>query len=107
MSFGIVGLGFVPTLAIALPVLFLIGIGTMALLGATNTLIQMLAPDEVRGRALAVYTMIAIGVVPAGSLVDGAIAAAIGLHQMFVLSGALCALTFLIVWFLHPKIRTV
>jgi MFS family permease len=107
MSFGIVGLGFVPTLAIALPVLFLIGIGTMALLGATNTLIQMLAPDEVRGRALAVYTMIAIGVVPAGSLVDGAIAAAIGLHQMFVLSGTLCALTFLIVWFLHPKIRTV
>ena len=107
MSFGIVGLGFVPTLAIALPVLFLIGIGTLALLGATNTLIQMLSPDEVRGRALAVYTMIAIGVVPAGSLVDGAIAAAIGLHQMFVLSGTLCALTFLIVWFLHPKIRTV
>ena len=50
------------------------------MLGATNTLIQMLSPDDVRGRALSVYTMIAIGVVPLGSLVDGAIAAAIGLR---------------------------
>lgn len=106
MSGGIAALGAVPSLAVALPVLFLTGIGTMSLLGATNTLIQMLAPDELRGRALSVYTMIAIGVVPAGSLVDGAIAAAIGLHQMFVLSGALCAATFLAVWLLRPNVRT-
>jgi predicted MFS family arabinose efflux permease len=107
MSCGVIGLGFVPSMALTLPVLFLIGLGTMALLGATNTLIQMLAPDELRGRALAVYTMIAIGVVPAGSLVDGAIAAAIGLHNMFLLAGALCTTTFLIVWLLRPIVRTV
>ena len=57
--------GFVPSLQMALGVLFAIGVGTMAMMGATNTLIQMLSPDEVRGRALSVYTMIAIGVVPA------------------------------------------
>ena len=83
--------GFVPTLAFALPVLFAIGVGTMALLGATNTLIQTLSPDDVRGRALSVYTMIAIGVVPLGALVDGAIASAIGLRATFVLAGAVCA----------------
>jgi MFS family permease len=107
MSCGIIVLGFAPTLVLTLPVLFLIGVGTMALLGATNTLIQMLSPDEVRGRALAVYTMIAIGVVPAGSLIDGAIAALIGLHEMFALSGALCVVTFLAIWFLKPQVRTV
>lgn len=107
MSCGIVALAFVPTLGAMLPVLFLTGVGTMALLGATNTLIQTLSPDDLRGRALAVYTMIAIGVVPAGSLVDGAIAAAIGLHEMFALAGALCALTFLGVWLLRPAIRAV
>jgi MFS family permease len=105
MSFGIVALGFVPNLAIALPVLFVTGVGTMTLLGTTNTLIQMLSPDQVRGRALAVYTMIAIGIVPLGSLVDGALAAAIGLHEMFVLSGALCVLTFAAVWLLEPSVR--
>ncbi|HVA34242.1 MAG TPA: MFS transporter [Candidatus Baltobacteraceae bacterium] len=107
MSGGVLILGFVPTLGIMLPVLFAVGVGTMALLGATNTLIQMLSPDEVRGRALAVYTMIAIGVVPAGSLVDGAIAAVIGLHEMFVLAGAVCIAVVAAIWFLRPVVRTV
>lgn len=106
-SCGVLALGLVPSIGIALPVLFAIGVGTMALLGATNTLIQTLSPEEVRGRALAVYTMIAIGVVPGGSLVDGAIAAAIGLHAMFLFAGALCAAFFLWIWFFRPVVRTV
>jgi MFS family permease len=107
MSCGVLLLGIVPTLALALPLLFAIGVGTMTLLGATNTLIQTLAPDDVRGRALAVYTMIAIGVVPAGSLLDGAIAAALGVYAMFVLAGALCAAVFLAIWAFRPLVRTV
>jgi len=107
MSAGVFLLGLVPTLGLTLPLLCAIGVGTMSLLGATNTLIQTLAPDEVRGRALAVYTMIAIGVVPGGSLVDGAIAAAIGLHAMFVLAGGICAAVFLGIWVLRPLVRTV
>jgi MFS family permease len=107
MSCGIVALGVAPNLWVTLPILFLTGVGTMTLLGATNTLIQTLSPDDVRGRAMAVYTMIAIGVVPAGSLVDGAIAAAIGVHEMFVLAGILCATTFVAIWVLCPKVRTV
>lgn len=107
MSSGIAALAFVPALWLTLPVLFVTGVGTMTLLGATNTLIQVLSPDELRGRALSVYTMIALGVVPAGSLVDGAIAAAIGLHQMFFLAGILCAATFVAVWLLRPNVRAV
>ena len=38
MSAGVFALAFVPTLALALPVLFAIGVGTLASLGATNTL---------------------------------------------------------------------
>ena len=106
-SCGVLALAFVPTLAVMLPVLFLTGVGTMTLLGATNTLFQTLSPDELRGRALAVYTMIAIGFVPAGSLVDGALAALVGLHEMFALAGALCALTFLAIWFSQPAVRGV
>ncbi|MBV8148463.1 MAG: MFS transporter [Candidatus Eremiobacteraeota bacterium] len=107
MSFGVLLLGIVPSLALALPLLFATGVGTMALLGATNTLIQTLAPDDVRGRALAVYTMIAIGVVPGGSLLDGAIAAVAGVHAMFAIAGGLCAVVFLAIWFFRPIVRTV
>jgi MFS family permease len=107
MSCGVVVLGLAPSLGVALPLLFAIGLGTMALLGATNTMIQTLTPDEVRGRALSVYTMIAIGVVPGGSLIDGAIASAVGLHVMFAIAGAICAALFLGIWFLRPIVRTV
>ncbi|MGA8576075.1 MAG: MFS transporter [Candidatus Cybelea sp.] len=107
MSAGVLALGFVPTLAFALPVLFVAGIGTLALLGVTNTLIQMLSPDDVRGRALSIYTMIAIGVVPLGALFDGAIATAIGLRATFVLAGGICVVLFLGTWVLRPIVRTV
>jgi predicted MFS family arabinose efflux permease len=107
MSTGVLALGIVTKLIPALPILLIIGVGTMALLGATNTLIQILSPDEVRGRAISVYTMIAIGIVPLGSFVDGTIAAAIGLQHLFILSGTICLLTFLTIWILKPKVRTV
>ncbi len=107
MSFGVLALAFVPTVAVSVPVLFAIGVGTLASLGVTNTLIQVLSPDDVRGRALAVYTMIAIGVVPLGSLVDGAIAAAIGLRATFALAGSVCIVMFLLIWFLRPAVRNV
>ena len=107
MSLGVLALAFVPTLASTLPILFVVGVGTLASMGATNTLLQVLSPDQVRGRALAVYTMIAIGVVPLGSLVDGAIAAAIGLRPMFALAGTICTLMFLAIWFFRPAVRKV
>lgn len=107
MSAGIFTLAFAPRLLLALPVLFGIGVGTLAFLGATNTLIQTLSPDEVRGRALSVYTMIAIGIVPLGALVDGAIASAIGLRATFALAGALCVGLFAGIWLFRPAVRTV
>jgi MFS family permease len=107
MSIAVLGLGLVPSLAFALPLLFAAGVGTLASLGATNTLIQTLSPDDVRGRALSIYTMIAIGIVPLGALVDGAIATAIGLREMFVLAGAVCTVLFAAIWFLRPAVRAV
>jgi MFS family permease len=80
MSAGVFALAFVPVLAVALPVLFAIGVGTLASLGATNTL---------------------------GALVDGAVASLIGLRPTFAVAGALCTLLFLGVWFLRPVVRTV
>jgi MFS family permease len=106
MSFGVCTLGFVPTLGVAVPLLFVIGVGTLASMGATNTLIQVLSPDDVRGRTLSIYTMIAIGVVPLGALVNGAIASSLGLRPTFAIAGAICTLLFLAIWFLRPIVRT-
>jgi MFS family permease len=105
MSAGTLGLAFIWSIPLSLPILFLIGTGTLAFLGATNTLIQTLSPDQVRGRAISVYTMVAIGVVPGGSLILGAIASVIGLHMAFGLVGAICLLCILSTYATHPAIR--
>jgi MFS family permease len=107
MSCGVLVLGFVSSLALALPVLFSIGLGTLMFLGTSNVLIQTLAPDEVRGRAISVYTMIAIGVVPLGTLLDGTVASRLGLHGMFLLAGSLCLAALAAIWLSRPVIRSV
>jgi MFS family permease len=107
MSAGVFVLGFIWNIGASIPVFFLIGLGTLAFLGASNTLIQTLSPDEVRGRALSVYTMIAVGVVPGGSLVLGAVAAIIGLHTTFIIGGAITLAFVLLAYVLNPIIRTV
>lgn len=104
---GLIVLGTLHTVAATLPVFFAIGVGTLAFLGATNTLIQVLSPDEVRGRAISVYTMIAIGVVPAGSLIVGGIAAVIGLHAAFAIAGAIGIACVLVAYAANPLIRSV
>lgn len=54
------------------------GYGVMLQMACCNTLIQSMVPDELRGRALAAYTMMFMGMAPLGSLFAGATAEHIG-----------------------------
>lgn len=107
MSAGVSLLGFVWSVPLSIPVLFAIGLGTLAFLGASNTLIQTLSPDHVRGRAISVYTMVAIGVVPLGSLLVGSIASVIGLHRAFLGAGGICTLLIVATYFANKILRSV
>jgi MFS family permease len=107
MSAGVLSLGFIWNLLISLPVLFVIGTATLTFLGASNTLIQTLSPDEVRGRAVSVYTMVALGLVPGGALIVGAIGSAVGLHWAFLIVGSACAVVTAWLWLARPILNTV
>lgn len=107
MAFGVFSLGFIWNLWLSLPVLFAIGTATMTFLGASNTLIQTLSPDEVRGRAIAVYSMVALGIVPGGALIVGSIASIIGLHQAFWIAGGATAAFTIWTFLSRPILRTV
>lgn len=106
-SLGLIALATIHSVIGTLPAFFAIGVGTLAFLGATNTLIQILSPDAVRGRAIAVYTMVAIGVVPLGSLILGAIASVVGLHVAFAFAGAISLICIVVGYAFNPIIRTV
>ncbi|HET7813309.1 MAG TPA: MFS transporter [Candidatus Baltobacteraceae bacterium] len=107
MAAGVCTLGFIWNLWLALPVLFAIGTATMTFLGASNTLIQTLSPDNVRGRAIAVYSMVALGLVPGGALIVGSLASIVGLHEAFWIVGGLTAAFTVWTFLSRPILRTV
>ena len=55
-----------------------VGYGVMLQMACCNTLIQSMTPDNLRGRALAAYTMMFMGMAPMGSLFAGATAEHLG-----------------------------
>ena len=67
----------------------MVGLATMSFIGSSNILLQTLAPDDMRGRAISVYSMILLGLVPLGSLIVGALATWLELRWTFVLGGAI------------------
>ncbi|MDQ6826168.1 MAG: MFS transporter [Candidatus Eremiobacteraeota bacterium] len=107
MCLGVAALGVISTYVLAMFTLVIIGLATLSFLGISNILIQTLSPDDVRGRAISVYSMVALGFVPGGALIVGSIASLIGLHSAFEIAGGACAAFVLWLWLARPVIRTV
>jgi MFS family permease len=62
----------------------------MLQLSASNTLLQIMVPDNLRGRMMSFYSMSLIGVTPFGNLLAGAVASHIGAPATLTLGGAIC-----------------
>jgi len=94
---GLVAFSFSRVLWLSLLVLPLVGGGMMVTMAATNTIIQTIVTEELRGRVMAFYTMAFLGTAPIGSLVAGVVAERIGPTQT-ILAGGVCCLA-VAVWF--------
>jgi MFS family permease len=66
-SFWLAAAGLVP-----------VGFAMMTQMGASNTLIQTMAPDRLRGRVMSIYSMMFMGMAPVGALLAGIIAERVG-----------------------------
>jgi MFS family permease len=66
------------------------GFGMMVQMGAVNTLLQVMTPDRLRGRVMALYSMMFIGMAPIGALLGGAIASRIGAPWTVAIGGVSC-----------------
>jgi MFS family permease len=74
---------------LALPLIFLSALGMMLTAAATNTVLQSIVPDELRGRVAALYVMSFLGMSPLGSLFTGWLAHGIGSPQALAWSAGL------------------
>ncbi|HXC33280.1 MAG TPA: MFS transporter [Verrucomicrobiae bacterium] len=59
---------------------------------ATNTLIQAMVPDQLRGRVMSLYSMMFLGMTPIGSLLDGYVANYIGAPVTVAIGGLVSCL---------------
>ncbi|MDB4898834.1 MAG: protein of unknown function DitE, partial [Gemmatimonadetes bacterium] len=89
---GLIAFAFSRTLWISLAVLPFIGAGMMVTMAATNTIIQTIVEEELRGRVMAFYTMAFLGTAPIGSLIAGVAADRIGAEMTILLGGLSCLL---------------
>jgi len=90
---------------LALFMLVLVGIFQMFFLASTATMLQMIVPDELRGRVLSLY-MLDRGFMPLGALFAGTTAHFIGAPLTVALMGAIVIILTVIVAWLVPAIRT-
>lgn len=67
--------------------LAVLGFGYIALVASTNTLMQSLAEDHVRGRVVGIFLMLALGLMPIGTLAMGALIEAIGERWALLVCG--------------------
>jgi MFS family permease len=66
------------------------GFSMILQMASSNTLIQTMVPDELRGRVMAVYSMMFMGMAPFGALLSGAIAHHVGAPLTVRLGGIIC-----------------
>jgi MFS family permease len=66
------------------------GFSMMIEMASSNTLIQAMVPDKLRGRVMAVYSMMFMGMAPIGALLAGLLANRLGAPHTVALGGAVC-----------------
>ena len=85
---SLVAFSFSENLWLALPMLFASSLSMMLTAASTNTVLQSIVPDELRGRVAALYVMSFLGMSPVGSLCSGWLADYIGSPHAVALFGA-------------------
>lgn len=92
MGFGcaLVLFGLSPWFWVSALILVVIGFSFMAQMAASNTLVQAMVPDEYRGRTMALYSMMFMGMAPIGALISGWLAGRIGVQECVMLGGGVC-----------------
>ena len=88
LSMGV--FAFSPYLWLAAVALVPTGGFMMLQMASSNTLLQAMVPDQLRGRVMSLYSMMFMGMAPLGSLFAGAAAHRLGAPLTVALGGAAC-----------------
>jgi MFS family permease len=102
---ALMALSGVSNIAFGLVALAGVGFGAMAHMTATNTLVQSLTEDRMRGRVMAFFTMSFVGTMPIGSFASGVAAELVGPRIPVVVAGFVVIVATLMYLRVLPKAR--
>jgi MFS family permease len=88
---GLIGFMLPASLWFAGILMFMLGVGFLIEVVGSNTLLQCMVDDSMRGRVMSFYTMTLMGIGPIGSLLAGFLASQIGVIYTLALGGV-CSL---------------
>ena len=103
-ALAIICFAFSPFLWTACACVLVAGWLVFTFLTTANTLVQTLAPDELRGRVFSIYSLCLIGVAPFGSLFVGGMASLMGPRYAVGLGGTIAALVAFVVYVRFPRL---
>jgi MFS family permease len=88
---------FSTSLRLSVALLLPVGYSMMLQMACSNTLIQTMVPDQLRGRVMSVYSMMFMGMAPFGAFFGGALAHRIGAPITVAIGGVACVIG--AIWF--------
>jgi MFS family permease len=97
-------LGLSTSFAVSMLMMFFIGAGFILTVAGTQTILQTVVSNTLRGRVMSLYSIGFVGMPPFGSLVGGWLANAIGTPITVFLSGVVCFVAAL--WYRARPIET-
>jgi MFS family permease len=106
-GFGLSLIGFSLSHSFWLSVLLMVPIGLTVIIqmAGSNTLIQAMVPDALRGRVMSVYMMMFMGMAPIGALLSGSLAHTLGAAGTVGLGGVVCILGAVVFGLRLPAMR--
>jgi MFS family permease len=87
---GLIGFSLSTVMWLSMLCMLLAGLGMILQLASSNTVLQTMIEDDMRGRVMSLYTMAFVGSVPFGSLIAGYSASKIGASNTLIIGGACC-----------------
>jgi len=102
---GLICFGLSRVLWLSMVLMLVTGFGMMQGVTASNTILQTLVDEKMRGRVMSYYTMAFVGMAPFGSLLAGTMAHVIGAPRTVMVSGVACILGSLWFWTQLKTIR--
>lgn len=91
-SAALILFAFNKNLYLAVALLALVGFGIVLYFSTSNTVVQSIVPDEMRGRVMGIWALIFGGMIPLGSLEAGLVADLIGAPATMAIGALICAL---------------